>query len=320
MTAKLSSLQRSTYLPLFQLNWGQWVYLRAKRLLDVLVAGVALFLLTPVFAAIALAIKLDSPGPVIFRQQRVRGDQPANAEHPEQNTFTFLKFRSMVRNADCSTHQKYVESLINGQAARQQNGLYKLQDRRITRIGGLLRRTSLDELPQLWNVLRGDMSLVGPRPALPYEVRVYKPWHRERLCITPGLTGLWQVAGRSKLSFDEMVGLDVTYQAKLSRAALGRIASRGTALTTALADQLDRYMRSRERDWTYLHDPLAMALTIDRSFVELRPFHVSVETKGEFTTGATVAVPPGDQPANAQVAVAVDAPRFAEFFVDRVCS
>ena len=211
MTAKLSSLQRSTYLPLLQLNWGQWLYPRAKRLLDVVVAGVALLLLTPVLAAIAVAIKLDSPGPVIFRQQRVRGDQPTDTEHPEENTFTFLKFRSMVHNVDCSAHRQYVEALISGQAARQGNGLYKLEDKRITRVGRILRRTSLDELPQLWNVLRGDMSLVGPRPALPYEVRVYKPWHKERLSVTPGLTGLWQVAGRSKLNFDDMVRLDLTY-------------------------------------------------------------------------------------------------------------
>jgi lipopolysaccharide/colanic/teichoic acid biosynthesis glycosyltransferase len=219
VTAKLPTLQSNAYWPLLQYDWNTWLNTRVKRAFDVVVAAVALVLLAPLFAAIAVAIKLDSPGPVIFRQQRVRGNQPADIEHPEENTFTFFKFRSMVANADAKVHQKYVQALISGQAARQGKGLYKLtQDKRITRVGAFLRRTSIDELPQLFNVLRGDMSLVGPRPALPYEVSVYKPWHCVRLSVTPGLTGLWQVEGRNKLTFDEMVRFDVTYARRHSLA------------------------------------------------------------------------------------------------------
>ena len=212
MVARVLSLQRSTYIPVTRLSWSQRLYPWVKRLLDIILAGTALVLLAPVFALVAVAIKLDSPGPVIFRQQRVRGDQPLDAEHPEEHTFTFYKFRSMVHNADPSVHQKYVQAAIRGELKRESNGLYKLNgDKRITRVGRFLRRTSLDELPQLWNVLRGDMSLVGPRPAMPYEVGLYKPWHRARLSVTPGLTGLWQVAGRNRLSFDEMVEVDLVY-------------------------------------------------------------------------------------------------------------
>ncbi len=219
VVAKLQQLQRTTYLPAVALDTSDRLYLRVKRLCDVLVAGVALILLAPLFAVIAVAIKLDSPGPVIFRQQRVRGNQPADAEHPEKQTFTFFKFRSMTHNADSGVHRQYAQALINGQAARQGNGLYKLgNDKRITRVGHILRRTSLDELPQLWNILRGDMSLVGPRPALSYEVGVYKPWHKMRLGVTPGLTGLWQVAGRNQMTFDEMVDLDVAYVRRRSLA------------------------------------------------------------------------------------------------------
>jgi len=130
--------------------------------------------------------------------------------------FTMLKFRSMYSNADNRVHQEFVSSLIqaNGHAHKLgNNGFYKLaNDPRITPIGRLLRKTSLDELPQLWNVLRGDMSLVGPRPPLPYEIEQYQPWHRRRvLDAKPGLTGLWQVAGRSRTTFDEMVRLDLRY-------------------------------------------------------------------------------------------------------------
>ena len=211
VAVKLTHLHRTPYWPLARADCSHRLYLRAKRLVDVLAAGLGLILLSPLMAAIALAIKIESPGPVIFRQPRVRGDQPPGTRHPERRTFTFLKFRSMVHNADPSVHQKYVQSLIQGQATRQTNGLYKLDDRRVTRVGRFLRRTSLDELPQLWNVLRGDMTLVGPRPALPYEVGLYKPWHRARLSVTPGLTGLWQVSGRNRLTFDEMVELDSAY-------------------------------------------------------------------------------------------------------------
>ncbi len=179
----------------------------AKRAFDVVAAGAALVVLSPLFAAIALAVKLDSPGPVFFRQERVglRG-----------RPFRFLKFRSMRDGNDPAVHREYVARLINGGEAAATNDdgheVYKLEDDgRVTRVGRVLRKYSLDELPQLWNVLRGDMSVVGPRPALDYEVEAYKDWHRLRLQVTPGLTGLWQVAGRSRVGFDEMVFQDVMY-------------------------------------------------------------------------------------------------------------
>jgi len=179
----------------------------AKRVFDVAAAGGALAVLTPVLAAIVVAIKLDSHGPVFFRQERVglRGV-----------TFQFLKFRSMRAGNDASAHRDYVCELIqNGEmACRDENGVevYKLpDDERVTRVGRFLRKYSLDELPQFWNVLKGDMSVVGPRPALDYEVAAYKQWHRLRLQVTPGISGLWQISGRSRVSFDEMVFQDVMY-------------------------------------------------------------------------------------------------------------
>ena len=179
----------------------------SKRVFDVAFAGGVLVVLAPVFAAIAVAIKLDSRGPVFFRQQRVG----LRGRH-----FDFLKFRSMRAGNDASAHREYVSDLIeNGeQACLDENGveLYKLpDDERVTRVGRFLRKYSLDELPQFWNVLRGDMSVVGPRPALDYEVAAYKGWHRLRLQVTPGVSGLWQIAGRSRVSFDQMVFQDVMY-------------------------------------------------------------------------------------------------------------
>jgi lipopolysaccharide/colanic/teichoic acid biosynthesis glycosyltransferase len=193
------------------------LYLSIKRALDVVVAAAALALLSPVLALIAIAIKLDSPGPIIFRQQRVRGEQDPCAPHPERNQFTFLKFRSMVTGCDANLHRQYVTAYINGHSHGINNGdsakpLFKMKrDPRVTRVGRLLRRTSLDELPQLVNVLLGDMSLVGPRPALPYEVEQYSARDRERLIPQAGLTGLWQVSGRTCLTFDEMIALDIQY-------------------------------------------------------------------------------------------------------------
>jgi lipopolysaccharide/colanic/teichoic acid biosynthesis glycosyltransferase len=158
---------------------------------------------------IALAIKLTSKGPVFFRQKRV-------GQYGEQ--FVFLKFRSMHINNDATAHKAFVRQLIVGGAAgSSSNGngqtVYKLtNDPRITPVGALLRKTSLDELPQLWNVLRGEMSLVGPRPAIAYEVEAYDIWHRRRLLeAKPGITGLWQVNGRSRIKFDDMVRLDLRY-------------------------------------------------------------------------------------------------------------
>lgn len=197
-------------------------YLAVKRLLDIVVSAIALVILSPLFLAIAIAVRIDSPGPAIFRQKRVRGNQDPRHAHPELNLFSFLKFRSMRVDSDSSIHRRYVTQYINGNSHETNNGtksrpLHKMKDDpRITRVGRFLRRTSLDELPQFYNVLRGDMSLVGPRPALPYEVEQYGCLHRERLIPQAGLTGLWQVSGRTILSFEEMVDLDIKYARRRS--------------------------------------------------------------------------------------------------------
>ena len=181
---------------------------RIKRSIDVCGSLAAVLLLSPLLLAIALAIKLTSKGPVLFRQARVgQYGKP----------FTFLKFRSMYFLNDPRIHQEYVTQLIAGKPdckhADGNGGAYKLRnDPRVTPLGRFLRRTSLDELPQFFNVLRGDMSLVGPRPPIPYETEVYDVWHRRRFVEgKPGITGLWQVKGRSRVTFDEMVRLDIQY-------------------------------------------------------------------------------------------------------------
>jgi lipopolysaccharide/colanic/teichoic acid biosynthesis glycosyltransferase len=177
-------------------------------------------LLSPLMLLIAIMIKLDSPGPVIFSQKRVgarrhtrNGRTAWEIEH-----FSCYKFRSMVANADAKLHQTYVQAFIKndnaGMAAAQGTDTHVrklVKDPRITRVGKWLRKSSLDELPQLWNILKGDMSLVGPRPSIPYEVETYEPWHRRRLDAKPGLTGLWQVTARSSASFDQSVELDIEY-------------------------------------------------------------------------------------------------------------
>jgi lipopolysaccharide/colanic/teichoic acid biosynthesis glycosyltransferase len=153
-------------------------------------------LLAPVWPLVALAIRLDSPGPILFRQIRV-------GRHGK--TFTFYKFRSMCADAEAELEKLRALNEASGP-------LFKIKDDpRQTRVGRFIRRTSLDELPQFFNVLRGDMSLVGPRPGLPSEVEKYQNWHRRRLEVQPGLSGLWQVRGRSDLTFDEMVMLDIYY-------------------------------------------------------------------------------------------------------------
>lgn len=176
----------------------------AKRALDRVGAAVLLMIAAPFFLLVTVAIRLDSRGPILFRQRRIglRG-QP----------FTVLKFRSMEDGCDQEPHRLYVEGLVTGEKETTNgNGAFKLtQDDRITRVGGWLRRTSMDELPQLWNVLVGDMSLVGPRPPLPYEVDQYNATQAQRLTCRPGLTGLWQVSGRNHLSYRTMVDLDLEY-------------------------------------------------------------------------------------------------------------
>ncbi|MBI5591068.1 MAG: sugar transferase [Deltaproteobacteria bacterium] len=176
-----------------------------KRTVDVLGSLVALILLSPVIAVITAAIKLTSKGPVLYRQERIGRFG---------RRFTFLKFRSMVVNNDPTIHKEYVLKLITGDLDQTpENKIYKIQhDPRVTAVGRFIRRTSLDEIPQFFNVLAGDMSLVGPRPPIPYEMEKYDTWHRQRvLSAKPGITGLWQVIGRSRTTFDEMVRLDIRY-------------------------------------------------------------------------------------------------------------
>ena len=177
----------------------------ATRSLDIVVASVALVILGPVIAVLACLVRWTSPGTAFFRQQRVgRGGRP----------FTLLKLRTMQANNDDRIHREYVTSLLSGgqPAVAQRGGLYKLDnDPRITPLGAWLRRTSLDELPQLFYVLCGQMSLVGPRPVLAWEAELFQESDRQRFDVKPGITGLWQVSGRNKLSFREQLALDVEY-------------------------------------------------------------------------------------------------------------
>jgi exopolysaccharide biosynthesis polyprenyl glycosylphosphotransferase len=176
-----------------------------KRSLDVAVAAAVVVLTAPLQLAIALSVRFSSDGPILVRQTRVGMDG---------RPFMFLKFRTMKVDSDPTQHQRYVEQLIRGagEPTGSDTALFKLtDDPRVTRVGKFLRRYSLDELPQLYNVLAGDMSVVGPRPALPFEVEIYDDWHRRRLEVRPGMTGLWQVSGRSKIGFQDMCRLDIHY-------------------------------------------------------------------------------------------------------------
>jgi lipopolysaccharide/colanic/teichoic acid biosynthesis glycosyltransferase len=173
----------------------------AKRTFDAVLALVMLIAVAPLMAIIALLVKFDSPGPVLFRQQRC-------GRH--RQLFVVLKFRTMTDGASPEAHRHYIAELARNGAKAE--GLKKLtRDERVTRIGALLRKSSLDELPQLYNVLIGQMSLVGPRPAIDYELEHYEPEHYARFDVRPGLTGLWQVSGRSRLGFHEMLALDAAY-------------------------------------------------------------------------------------------------------------
>ncbi len=185
------------------------LYPLAKRCMDVILAAALLVLVSPFMALIALAIRFDSPGPAIFRQKRVG---------KWGREFVMFKFRSMFANADEGVHRKFATEYINGNGAHvaEKSGsgrvIYKPNgDKRVTRVGKWLRRTSLDELPQLLNVLKGDMSLVGPRPSVDYEVEQYSLWHLQRLAVLPGLTGLAQISGRSGLTFEKIARLDIEY-------------------------------------------------------------------------------------------------------------
>lgn len=173
-----------------------FLYGFSKRVFDLVLASIALILLVPIIPLIAVMIRLDTPGPILFKQDRVGKNGRA---------FKFYKFRSMHTGAE--QHKKDVEGL------NEQDGpVFKVRtDPRITSVGKFLRRSSLDEIPQIFNVFRGEMSIVGPRPPLPSEVEHYQPWHRRRLEVTPGITCLWQISGRSHLSFNEWMRLDVEY-------------------------------------------------------------------------------------------------------------
>ena len=205
-------VESSFYEDLFQECKEERLSKVIKRSIDIAGSLAALTLGAPVFAAIALAVKVTSPGPVFFRQERL-------GQYGRR--FQFLKFRSMQVANDDTAHREFVKQLIangdgtNGTGSQPQ---YKIvNDRRITRIGQFLRRSSLDELPQFVNVLKGEMSLVGPRPPIPYEVGLYHVWHRARLLAAkPGITGLWQVMGRSRVKFDDMVRMDLRYASSWS--------------------------------------------------------------------------------------------------------
>ncbi|MCE5323148.1 sugar transferase [bacterium] len=182
---------------------------KSKRILDLIAASLGLVLSAPLAAVVSLLIKISSPGPILFKQVRIgKGGEK----------FIFYKFRSMRVDCDDSSHRKYMKLFIEGNEEElksfNQRGkkIYKMTcDDRVTAVGRFLRRTSLDELPQLLNVLKGDMSMVGPRPHIPYEVDLYQDWHRRRLQGLPGITGWWQIHGRSRVTFDESVKMDIWY-------------------------------------------------------------------------------------------------------------
>src|SRR5271156_627152 len=196
------------YPDLFEVKEKKKLSLLEKRAMDIVGGALALIILAPVFLVLALLIKLTSKGPIFFRQERVG---------QFGSRFVFLKFRSMYVSTNAAIHKDFVKKFIagkSGQPAHEgKKKVYKItDDPRVTWIGRFMRRTSLDEIPQFWNVLTAEMSLVGPRPPIPYEIEAYDIWHRRRLLESrPGITGLWQVHGRSKTTFDEMVRLDLQY-------------------------------------------------------------------------------------------------------------
>ena len=190
----------------------------AKRCFDVAASAVILIALIPVILIIALAIRIDDGGPVFYLQDRVgtKGRRKGRRIRWERRQFRIVKFRTMVRDSDrVPVHEEFIRSFVAGQEPAPgdtDSAQYKLSnDARVTRVGRFLRASSLDELPQFFNVLWGTMSLVGPRPVPPYEVELYEQRHRERLAAVPGITGMWQVLGRGRVGFEEMVRLDIEY-------------------------------------------------------------------------------------------------------------
>jgi lipopolysaccharide/colanic/teichoic acid biosynthesis glycosyltransferase len=208
-TGKKNSLNSALYPDLVEIEKKKRLSLVTKRAMDIAGSFVALVILLVPFGVFAFLIKLTSKGPVLFRQERI-GQYGV--------PFKFLKFRSMRVTSDSGIHQEYVKKFIAGKVGPEDPGgkagtAFKItNDPRVTWIGKFMRRASIDELPQFWNVLMGEMSLVGPRPPIPYETEAYDTWHRRRLVeIKPGITGLWQVQGRSRTTFDDMVRLDLRY-------------------------------------------------------------------------------------------------------------
>lgn len=200
-------------------------YFFVKRLFDIVIALFLLVILFPLMLLIAIVILLSSPGPVFFVQERIGSKRQTHGHYVNWTNVKFncYKFRTMYMNADPSRHREFIQALIENdedKMAKLQGKVTDvrklLSDPRITRTGKLLRKLSLDELPQFWNVLRGDMSLVGPRPAIPYEIKMYKPWHLGRLLTKPGITGLQQISARSAEDFDKQMRLDIEYIKKQS--------------------------------------------------------------------------------------------------------
>jgi len=213
---QLTTWQQSQHARMLNGSRNKHFYSFCKRLIDVVLATILLILLAPLLLIIAILIKLDSPGPIFFTQERVGTRRKLYNGRPvwEVQNFRVYKFRSMVQNADQSVHQAYIKAFVEGTAERSEEDGRKFKltnDPRITRMGRILRKTSLDELPQLINVLKGEMSLVGPRPVPTYEVAEYQEWHHERLAALPGITGYWQVYGRCQVSFEEMIEMDIEY-------------------------------------------------------------------------------------------------------------
>lgn len=211
-----------------------------KRLADIIGASVFIVLALPFFMIVPLIIKLTGKGPVFFKQERVgQGGR----------VFTFLKFRTMHMKNNQSVHVDYLSELINSD--KPMTKLDSLEDPRIIPLGNLMRKACVDEIPQLFNVLRGDMSLVGPRPCLPYEVQEYLKWHRYRFDIRPGMTGLWQVSGKNRLTFKEMIRLDILYAEKMSFVLdLKILLKTPQAIVTIIADRIriDSFYQKMEQD------------------------------------------------------------------------
>jgi lipopolysaccharide/colanic/teichoic acid biosynthesis glycosyltransferase len=217
---RLDSIRNNTPKALRLVSEGSNIYYTVKRMMDFVIAFILLMLLSPLMLFVAIIIFIYSPGPIFFKQERVGSRRQLHGGHSSWKRVNFqcYKFRTMKIDADPSVHQAYIKALIENDetqmtalqgAPTQPRKL--VNDTRIIRPGKLLRKLSLDELPQLWNVLIGDMSLIGPRPAIPYEVEMYKQWHLRRLEAQPGITGLQQVTARCTTDFDQQVQLDIEY-------------------------------------------------------------------------------------------------------------